>query len=70
MTYTLVAFFLLTGDAYIEREGLSLQSCAGQAAMSRQQFMNALPKLNGRIGEVRYLCVPDRHAIAAVEARQ
>lgn len=60
MTYSLVALFLLTSDTYVERENLSLQSCAGHAAMARSQMLVVLPQLNKRIGEVRYLCVPER----------
>lgn len=60
MTYTLVAYFLLTGGVYVERDALNLQACAGQAAIIRQQFLGSLPKLNRRIGEVRYLCIPER----------
>jgi len=60
MTYTLLALFLLTGDTYVERDGLSLQSCAGHAAMARQEFLAVLPKLNKKIGEVRWHCVPEK----------
>lgn len=60
MTYTLLALFMLTGDAYVERQGLSLQGCAGHAAMARQEFLAVLPKLNKRVGEVRWQCVPER----------
>lgn len=60
MTYTLVALFLLTGGIYIERDGLSLQSCAGHAAMARQQYLAVLPQLNEKIGEVRWQCLPER----------
>jgi hypothetical protein len=59
MAYSLIAFFLLTGDSYVEQQGLSLQSCAGQAAMARQAYLAVLPKLNSRIGEVRFLCVAE-----------
>ncbi len=37
MTYTLLAIFLSSGNVYVERTGLSLQSCAGRAAMARQE---------------------------------
>ena len=60
MSYTLVALFLLTGDVYVERSGLTLQGCAGHAAMVRQEMLAVLPKLNKRIGEVQYRCVPER----------
>jgi uncharacterized membrane protein len=54
-TYTLLAVFLLTGDAYPERTNLSLQQCAGHAAMARP----LAAELYQYIGEVRYLCVPE-----------
>lgn len=57
MTYTLVVVFALTGKAYIEQRGLSLQACAGQAAMHRQT--TDIPKLKARIGEHRYLCIKE-----------
>jgi len=60
MTYTLWALFLLTGNSYPERVGLTLQHCAGQAALVRQQTMPSLPKLDRRIGKVRYLCLPEK----------
>lgn len=56
ITYTLFAVFLATGDAYPERTGLSLQQCAGHAAMTRQQTA----ELYQFIGEVRYLCIPEK----------
>jgi hypothetical protein len=67
MTYTLLAIFLLTGDAHIERQGLSLQSCAGRAAMARQE---AAP-LFQYIGEVQYECRAEYSlARKSVEVRQ
>lgn len=54
MTYTLVAVFMLTGQAYVERDGLSLQSCAGHAAMARQKA----EELTVTVGPVRYMCIP------------
>lgn len=56
MTYTLLAVFLLTGDTYPERTNLSLQQCAGHAAMTRTQTV----ELYQYVGEVRYLCVPEK----------
>jgi len=55
MTYSLVAIFLATGATYIERDGLSLQGCAGRAAMARQE---AAP-LFRTVGEVAYQCRPE-----------
>jgi hypothetical protein len=55
-TYTLLAVFLATGDTYPERTGLSLMQCAGHAAMTRTQTAD----LYTYVGEVRYLCVPER----------
>ena len=60
MSYTLIAIFMLSGDFYVERTGLTLQGCAGHAAMIRQEMLAVLPKLNKRIGEVQYRCVPER----------
>lgn len=75
-TYTLVAFFVLTGHAYTEREGLSLQGCAGQAAMARSAMLDVQEQIEARVGEVRYLCLPeyslarsstDEHGIGGAE---
>ena len=55
-TYTLLALFLATGDTYPERTGLSLMQCAGHAAMTRSQTA----ELYQFVGEVRYLCIPER----------
>jgi hypothetical protein len=55
MRYALIAFFLSTGDHYTERSNLSLQQCAGHAAMARTQAA----ELYDYIGEVRYLCLPE-----------
>ena len=54
MKYALVALFLATGESYVERKGLSLQGCAGQAAMTRA----ATADVYQFVGEVRYLCIP------------
>ena len=54
MTWTLVAVFVLTGQAYVERDGLSLQSCAAHAAMARQKAQ----EIASTIGPVRYMCMP------------
>lgn len=56
MTYSLIAIFLATGDVYVERRGLSLQSCAGRAAMARQESEG----LQSRIGDIQYRCAPER----------
>jgi hypothetical protein len=58
MSYTLIALFLLSGESYVERRGLSLQGCAGHAAMARQQLLEA--DLVLRVGEVQFYCVPER----------
>jgi len=55
MTYALIAFFLATGDSYVERTNLSLQQCAGHAAMTRQNTA----ELYQWVGEVQYRCVPE-----------
>ena len=62
MSYALVAMFLATGDAYVEQRGLSITECAGRAAMVRQEMMPVMPLLQGLIGEVRYLCIPENRA--------
>jgi hypothetical protein len=56
MTYTLLAIFLATGQAYPERTGLSLQACAGRAAMARQEATVLFPS----IGPVEYRCAPGK----------
>jgi hypothetical protein len=56
MTYTLLAVFLLSGESYPERTGLSLMQCAGHAALTRSQTA----ELYQYVGEVRYLCAPER----------
>lgn len=60
MTYTLVVYFALSGALYVEARHLTLQACAGQASINRSLFMNDLPKLNKRIGDVHWRCVPER----------
>lgn len=64
MSYTLIALFLLSGESYVERSGLSLQGCAGHAAMARQQMLEA--DLILRVGEVQFYCVPER-TVAAIK---
>jgi uncharacterized membrane protein len=54
-TYTLIAFFVALNQSYPERTNLSLQQCAGHAAMARP----LAAELYQYIGEVRYLCVPE-----------
>jgi hypothetical protein len=55
ITYTLVALFVATGESYVERTGLSLQQCAGHAAMTRNETQH----LYQYVGEIRYLCLPE-----------
>lgn len=57
MTYILVAMFMLTGDSYVEQRHLSLQECAGRAAMARMDV--AQSGIEDLIGEVRYLCLKE-----------
>jgi hypothetical protein len=52
--YLLVAVFTLTGQTYVERSGLSLQECAGRAAMLRQETEHIFE----HVGDFRYLCIP------------
>lgn len=72
MTYTLVAIFLATGEPYIERQGLTLHTCAGRAAMARQEALAVFK----HVGEIRYECRPelslarratDTHAVGAAD---
>jgi hypothetical protein len=58
-TYTLITLFVVTGHSYVEREGLSLQGCAGHAAMARQEMLDVQERLEGLVGEIRYLCLPE-----------
>lgn len=59
MTYALVSIFLLTGDIYLERSGLTLQQCAGQAAKLRRETEAVAGKIKAAKGEVRYYCLPE-----------
>ena len=59
MTYILVAIFLATGQSWVEDRHLTLQHCAGRAAMARQEYMEVLPKLSEKIGPVQWRCVPE-----------
>ena len=52
-TYMLVALFIETGETYIERKHLSLQSCAGYAAMLKQETM----EVEAVVGEIAYMCL-------------
>lgn len=56
MTYTLLAIFLASGNVYVERTGLSLQSCAGRAAIARQESQAVVPLVGG----VEYRCEAER----------
>ncbi len=62
----LIAYFLTTGEAFVERDNLSLQQCAAHAAMTRADTSD----LYQQIGEVRYLCLPEGHAIANVRVQK
>lgn len=64
MKYTLIALFLSTGQAYVERDGLSLQGCAARAAVARSQAVEVFQF----VGKIQYLCVPKR-ALARGEVR-
>jgi len=64
MTYALVAILLSTGHVYLEQSGLKLQACAGRLALLRRETDKAMAKLKPRIGEVRYLCIPERVTIS------
>ncbi len=59
MSYSLVVVLLMTGQMYVERSGLSLNTCADYAAMARQEFLKDEKKLTERIGEVRFFCKPE-----------
>ena len=58
MLYTLVAAFIDHGTVYVSQRHLSLQHCAGRAAMARTEYLASFPKL-GKIGDVRYYCLPE-----------
>jgi hypothetical protein len=60
MTYALIVVFTLTGQSYTERNNLTLNQCAGHAAMARQQLLNVQERLEALVGEVRYLCIEER----------
>lgn len=58
VTYALVILFLVNGESYVERRGLTLQECAGRAAMIRLQTEG----LQRFIGEIRYYCIEEMGA--------
>ena len=68
MTYALIAIFVLSGNAYMERGGLSFEACAGRAAMARAD-LNGDAQLMAEIGKVRFICVPEGHALGKVEVK-
>jgi hypothetical protein len=55
ITYILVAVFMQTGQSYIERDGYTLHQCAAEAAMARTDAKALLD----RVGEIRFLCIPE-----------
>jgi hypothetical protein len=57
VTYELITLFVLTGKVYVERDELTLQQCAGFAAVERTRLLE-VPQLSELVGEVRYLCRP------------
>jgi hypothetical protein len=63
--YTLIALFLSTGQAYVERDGLSLQGCAARAAVARTQAAEVFQF----VGKVQYLCVPNSLTAENMENR-
>ena len=58
MTYTLLFVLMLSNKVYVEETGLSIQTCAGRAAMMRIEVQQS--GLQNRIGEVRYFCIPEQ----------
>ena len=60
MLYALVVAFIDHNSVYISERRLTLQHCAGRAAMARTEYLAALPKLSAKIGEVRYYCLPEK----------
>lgn len=55
-TYVLLAMFMVSGESYVEARDLSLQGCAGRAAIERARYLaDGLDKL---VGEVRWYCAP------------
>jgi hypothetical protein len=55
MKYTLVTLFLLTGEEYVEERGLSIQECAGRAALLRIETEEVAEHVEDFI----YKCVPE-----------
>lgn len=55
-TYALMVIFSLSGDAYVERSGLSLQQCAARAAIARQEQASLWGKLEATYGRIHYRC--------------
>jgi hypothetical protein len=55
MKYTLVTLFLLTGEEYVEEKGLSIQECAGRAALLRIETEEVAEHVEDFI----YKCVPE-----------
>lgn len=55
MTYTLIFLILSTGEFYVEDSNLSLEQCAGKAAMLRIEARG----LEDHIGDFRYFCLPE-----------
>jgi hypothetical protein len=69
MSYTLIALFVLTGDAYIEREGLDVYTCPGRLALARRDYLEVKDKLHPGVGEIRFLCLPEHDARAVTRKR-
>lgn len=59
MKYVLLAIFTLTGDEYVQHRDLTLQHCAGRAAMERMAFEQVLKETGGRIEDMRFECRPE-----------
>ncbi len=55
MKYTLVTLFVLTGQEYVEEKGLSIQECAGRAALLRMETEAVAEHVEDFI----YKCVPE-----------
>ena len=55
ITYMLVSVFVMTGESYVERRGLSLQECAGRAAMIKLET----EEIFEHVGDFRYFCLPE-----------
>lgn len=60
MLYALVLILVDRGTLHVEQRHMSLQSCAGRAAMLRIEMEPVMDKLTKSIGRFEYRCMPER----------